>query len=126
MTDRQPPTPRVLRSLRATAERGSSEGGSALAGGNAFLDDTGGMGEFASELGAVSAYFKARIAAARQSLSPGAVAAAVRALRSEKSIAMRAVIDRWQVHFQNTKQKPVPDRPSSAQPLLRYPGLRNT
>jgi len=78
----------------------------------------------AGEIAGVKGYYAARIAAARSSLSPAALAVAIRAIQNEKKLAIRAVIDRWQVHFQNGKQKPAPERPRSAQPLLRYPGLR--
>lgn len=80
----------------------------------------------ASELAAATGYYAARIAAARQSLSPAALAVAIRAIQNEKSLAIRAIIDRWQAYFQNRTQKPAPDRPRSAQPLLRYPGLRKS
>jgi hypothetical protein len=79
----------------------------------------------ASELGAAKGYYAARIAAARQSLSPAALVAAIRAIQTEQTLAIRAIIERWQVYFQNGKQKPAqdPGRPRSAPPLLRYPSL---
>ncbi len=78
----------------------------------------------ASELGAARSYFAGRIAAARASLSPGALAAAIQAIRTEQALAIRAIIDRWRAYFQGRKQKP--QRPSGTQPLLRYPGLRQS
>ena len=51
---------------------------------------------------------------------------AIRAIQNEKKLAIRAIIDRWQAYFQNRKQKPAPERPRSAKPLLRYPGLRKS
>ena len=94
--------------------------------------DAEGQGEvapsssLASEIAGVKGYYAARIAAARQSLSPAALAVAIRAIQNEKKLAIRAIIDRWQGYFQNSKQKPAPERPRSAQPLLRYPGLRKS
>ena len=66
------------------------------------------------------------MAAARQSLSQADLAAAIRAIQHEQTLATRAIIDRWQVYFQNKKQNPVeaPERPDGNQPQVRYPGLR--
>jgi len=72
----------------------------------------------------VKGYYAARIAALRQTLSPAALAVAIRAIQNEKRLAIRAVIDRWQGYFQNRKQSP--GRPVTAQPLLHYPGLRKS
>jgi hypothetical protein len=82
----------------------------------------------ASELGAAKSYYAARIAAARQSLSPAALVAAIRAIQTEQTLAIRAIIERWQVYFLNSRQKPArnPGRPRSTPPLLRYPGLGKT
>jgi hypothetical protein len=49
---------------------------------------------------------------------------AIRAIKNEQSMAVRAVIEKWQGYFQNRKRKPTQDRPNRAQSLLRYPGLR--
>jgi hypothetical protein len=50
---------------------------------------------FRGELAAVSSYYAAKIAAVRRGLSPRDIAAAVRAIRSEQTQAVRAVMDRW-------------------------------
>jgi hypothetical protein len=67
-----------------------------------------GLGEFASELSAVNSYYMARMAAARSSLRPGDVGAAIRALQGEQTLALRAVLERWSVsarHHTQRKQK---------------------
>ncbi len=78
----------------------------------------------ASELGAAKGYYAARIGAARRTLSPAEIAAAIRAIKNEQKLAVRAIINRWLAYFENRKQKSAPERPSGAKPLLRYPGLR--
>ncbi len=80
----------------------------------------------AGEIGGVKGYYAARIAATRQSLSGAALVVAIRAIQNEKKLAIRAIIDRWQGYFRNSKQKPAPERPRSALRLLRYPGLRKS
>jgi DNA-binding FadR family transcriptional regulator len=72
----------------------------------------------------VRGYYAARIAAARQTLSPAALAVAIRAIKNEQTAAIRAIIEWWEGYFQNRKRAPRPERPSGATPLLRYPGLR--
>ncbi len=80
----------------------------------------------ASEIAGAKGYYAARIAAARQSLSPAALALAIRAIKNEQTAAIRAIIERWEGYFQNNKRPTAPNRPRSAQPLLRYPGLRKS
>ena len=82
----------------------------------------------AGELAAAKGYYASRIAAARQSLSPAELAAAIQAIQNEQTLATRAIIDRWQVYFQNREQRPPqnPGRPSDARPLLRYTSLRKS
>jgi hypothetical protein len=74
---------------------------------------------------AVKGYYAARIAAARQSFTGAKLTMAIRAIQNEKALAVRAVIERWQAHFQNRKQKAVADRPGGEKTLLRYKGYRN-
>jgi len=50
---------------------------------------------FGSELAAVSGFYAAKIAAARRSLNPRDIADAVRAIRDEQTLAVRAVTERW-------------------------------
>ena len=85
-----------LRSVSAEGRQGLNTGRD---------DGASGLGEFASELGAVHSYYAARMAAARRSLKPGDVAAAIRALQGEQMLATRAVLDRWMAAGRNTTQK---------------------
>jgi hypothetical protein len=78
-----------LRPLRAEGRAGLESGQPASAAGEAAGEVIGG------ELAAVSAYYRARIAAARQG-SPADIAALVQALRNEQTLAIRAVVERWQ------------------------------
>ena len=107
-----------LRSLRA-------EGGSDLAGPSG---DGGAVAvDFSAELGAVGAYFAARMAAARRALRPGDVAVALRALQNERTLAMRAVIDKWMTAARDAAYRRVlakPTRPAGSQrPSRRLPRL---
>ena len=86
----------TLRSLRA-------EGRGDLA--DVRDDASNASGEFASELGALSGYFAARRAAIRRSSNPGDVAAALRALQNEQTLATRAVIEQWMTASRNTAQR---------------------
>jgi hypothetical protein len=76
-----------LRSLRATAEGSAGPEGKFATG-----DDVSGE-EFGSELAAVDGYYRTRIAAARQSRAPAAV---IRAMRTERLLAVRAIRERRQ------------------------------
>ncbi|MCP3385957.1 hypothetical protein NLM31_36775 [Bradyrhizobium sp. CCGUVB4N] len=51
--------------------------------------------EFQSELAALLAHYAARMAAARGSVSPRDLAAALQAIANEQAVAMRALLDRW-------------------------------
>jgi hypothetical protein len=67
--------------------------------------------EFRSEFAALLAFYAARIAAARNSLSPGTAAAIVQALLGEQAVALRGIMDRW--HGASQKQRDEkPDRPA--------------
>ena len=66
-----------------------------------------GLTAFASELGGVNSYYAARIAAARLSLRPGDVAAAILAILGEKTLATLAVLDRWMAAARATTQKQI-------------------
>ena len=77
----------------------------------------------ASEIAGLKDYYAARIAAARQTISPAALALAIRAIQNEQTLAIRALIERWQGYFQNGKRKPAPERPEGKRPLLRFPGM---
>ena len=104
-----------LRSLRA-------EGGSDLAGPSG--DGGAVAADFSAELGAVGAYFAARMAAARRALRPGDVAVALRALQNERTLAMRAVIDKWMTAARDAAYRRVlakPTRPAgSPRPSTDY------
>jgi hypothetical protein len=50
---------------------------------------------FRGELAAVSGYYAAKIAAVRRGLKPSDIAAVVRAIQNEQTLAVRAVLDRW-------------------------------
>jgi hypothetical protein len=109
-----------LRSLRAEG------GGSAAI--PAHAEEAGSVAapsNLASELGAARGYYAARIAAARQRLSGAALVAAIRAIESEKTIVIRAIIERWQAYFQNVRKqrRRGPEWPSPS--LLHHPMLRN-
>src|SRR5271166_5383499 len=58
----------------------------------------------AGELAAAKGYYASRIAAVRQSLSRAELAAAIRAIQDEQTLATRAIIERWEGYFQNKKQ----------------------
>jgi hypothetical protein len=75
-------------------------------------------------MGAINSYYASRIAAPRQSLSGAQLVMAIRAIKKEQSLAVRAIIEKWQGYFQNRKQKSGAEPPKSAQPTLRYSGLR--
>jgi len=64
-----------------------------------------GSGEFASELGAVDGFFASRRAAIRNSTRPGEIAAALRALANEQTIARRNVMERWQAASRNAAER---------------------
>ena len=71
--------------------------------------------EFRSEMAALRAFYAARIGAARRgaerrSLSASEVAAIVRALVNEQTIAMRALAERWSAATQKQRQEK-PQRP---------------
>jgi hypothetical protein len=80
----------------------------------------------AAELTAAKGYYAGRMAAARQSLSQADLAAAIRAIQHEQTLATRAIIDRWEVYFQNKKQglSEAPRRPGGNRSPLRYGELR--
>lgn len=65
-------------------------------------------GELRSELAALVAYFAERIAAARLGLAPAAV---IKAIVTEQTVAMRALIDRWH-EAGKTRQTEQPVGPS--------------
>jgi hypothetical protein len=75
----------------------------------------------ASEIGAANGYYAARIATAIKTLPPAEAAAAIRAIQTEKKLAIRAIIERWQAYFQNQKGETVAAK--SARPLLQLPKL---
>ena len=58
-------------------------------------------GEFAAELGAVSATFAARMAAVRRSARPADIAALLRALQAQQVVAKRDVLNRWHMAARN-------------------------
>jgi hypothetical protein len=67
---------------------------------------------FSAEFGAVHSYYAALIAAARQSLSPRDIAAAVRSLLNQQCVAMRAVTERSQAASRAQRESKVaPERP---------------
>jgi hypothetical protein len=91
-----------LRSLRA-------EGGSDLSG---LQADSPAIGaDFSDELGAISAYYAARMAAARRALKPWEVAAALRTLQNERALAMRAIMAKWAAARRNAAHRRVSARP---------------
>jgi hypothetical protein len=51
--------------------------------------------EFQGEMAALRAHFAERIAAVRRGLHPADVAAVIKAILNEETIAMRALSDRW-------------------------------
>ena len=66
------------------------------------------------------------MAAARLSMSPDELATFVRTIQDEQTLAARAIIQRWEVYFQNRKQgqPEAPRRPGGNRPPLRYRDLR--
>ena len=67
-----------------------------------------------AEFGAVHSYYATLITAARQSLSPRDIAAAVRSLFNEKCAAMRAVTERSQAASRAQRESKVaPERPAA-------------
>ena len=61
-----------------------------------------GADDFGGELAAVQDYYRARIAAARKEFAPVAV---IRALRNERTAAVRAVFDRWHRSSRNAADR---------------------
>ncbi len=61
------------------------------------------IGDSASELGGIQAYFNGLIAAARNGLSRAEAATVIRSLRSQKILAMRAARDRRRATRANQK-----------------------
>jgi hypothetical protein len=69
---------------------------------------------FSAEFGAVHSYYATLIAAARQSLSPRDIAAAVRSLLNQKCAAMRALTERSQAASRAQRESKVaPERPAA-------------
>jgi hypothetical protein len=68
-------------------------------------------GAFRGEMAALLAFFATRIAAARQSLSAGDVAAVVQALMNEQTFAVRNLMERWQAAAQRQREEK-PQRPT--------------
>lgn len=66
--------------------------------------------EFRSEMAAIRAHYGAMIAAARRRMPGSDLAAAIRALLNEETIAMRAVAERWQAATQRQRDEK-PQRP---------------
>jgi hypothetical protein len=67
--------------------------------------------EFRSEFAALLAFYAARIAAARQSLSPSVAAAIVQTIMNEQAVALRALTDRWHAASQKQRDEK-PERPT--------------
>ncbi len=67
--------------------------------------------QFQSEMAAIRGYYAARIAAARRGLPAGDLAAAIRALLNEETVALRALTDRWRAATERQKQEK-PQRPT--------------
>jgi hypothetical protein len=105
-----------LRSLRAKADGSAANAAQPSAG----IDSE--AGDFKGELAAVDAYYRARIAAARQNFSPAAM---IRALRAERIVAVRAVLERWQQSARNAADRRMLAtlRQNEARPIL---SLRRT
>jgi hypothetical protein len=61
--------------------------------------------EFQGEMAALRAYFAARIAAARRGLPAGDVAAAVKAILNDETVALRSLADRWRAATQRQQQE---------------------
>lgn len=67
--------------------------------------------EFRSEMAAIRAHYGAMIAAARRRVPGSDLAAAIRALLNEETIALRAVAERWQAATQKQRDER-PHRPT--------------
>jgi hypothetical protein len=67
--------------------------------------------EFRSEFAALLAFYAARIAAARRSLSGSVAAAIVQALMNEQAVALRGLTDRWNAAAQKQRDEK-PARPT--------------
>jgi hypothetical protein len=114
-----------LRSLRAArGETASSEAGCLPH--SATANSVAPSSSLAAELAAAKGYYASRIAAARQSLSPTEIAAAIQAIQNEQTLASRAIIQRWEAYFQSRTRTPEqnPSRPHGSPPVLRYADLR--
>lgn len=116
-----------LRSFRAQGQETPSEARSvpqSEASANAVAPSS----SLATDLAAAKGYYASRIAAARQSLSHVELAAAIRTIKDEETLASRAIIQRWEGYFQNKEQIPEkgPERPTDPRPVLRYPGFRKS
>ena len=78
------------------------------------------MFSFGSELAAVSSYYAAKIAAVRRGLNPRHIAAAVRAIRTEQTQAVQAVMQRWSAAKRATTEKrQAPKPPAEARAPVR-------
>jgi len=73
--------------------RGADEGRDGAPGTPGASDDGDAAG-YASELGAIAGHYGSRIAALRRSVAPIDLAAAIKALKNEKILAIRAVKER--------------------------------
>ncbi|HXM36414.1 MAG TPA: hypothetical protein VN920_14570, partial [Pyrinomonadaceae bacterium] len=71
--------------------------------------------EFRGEMGALLSYYAARIAAARQSLPKGAVAAIVQSIMNEQTAAIRSLTERWQAASEKQRAEK-PERPKGPTP----------
>lgn len=67
--------------------------------------------DFRSEMAAIRAHYGAMIAAARRRAPGSDLAAAIRALLNEETIALRAVAERWQAATQKQRDEK-PHRPT--------------
>ena len=71
--------------------------------------------DFRSEMAAIRAHYGAMIAAARRRVPGSDLAAAIRALLNEETIALRAVTERWQAAAQKQRNEK-PQRPTASMP----------
>ena len=117
-----------LRSFRAQGKRSTRFRSALRTAAASATNSVAPSSSLATELAAAKGYYASRIAAARQSLSRVELAAAIKAIKDEQTLAARAIIQRWEGYFQNRKEIPDkgPERPSDQRPLLRYPGLRKS
>ena len=109
-----------LRSFRAEGGAGDE----LPSDGAARDEDVAPSSSLACDIAAIEGHYASRIAELRAALAPAELALIIRNLEDEKTLAIRAVIEKWSRYFQDEgKNSAAPEPPGDSRPVLRYPGL---